>query len=695
MAIQSQTLIDERKLIKRILEPVILLVLLAITAIVVRALPINQPNFPEEWNLGLRSSVDAMQKWVIANRLTHPLFTLLLVPISTAIDGSLRWLETQFVTSSWLMLTALITMLGYAISGVRLAILCAISLFLCGAFGVWEQSMQTLALMGMSVLLSVLVGVPIGIVLAVNSTIRKLMRPVLDAMQTLPAFVYLMPLLLLFGVGRVPAVIATMIYAIPPVVRLTDHGIRSISSQTLEVSHSFGATRWQRLGRVQMPLALSSILTGINQTIMMALSMVVIAALIGAGGLGREVLMALDKLDVGKGLESGLAIVLLAVILDRLSKGLGQIDLTAPLLPPEHTLPTWLPDRLAVPIERGLTYTQSLADWPAELIAGLLPLPDQRDMVRRCSNLIFGGAVLLVVWLIVSFSGLSIKFPSQWRIPLYIPTENVVAWMKANLYQIGDLPIGTGPLSNALTLYLMNPARTLFRDTVAWPLMIAIFAALGYWSDGWRLAILNTVGLFVIGLLGMWSHSMDTLSQLLITLALCIAIALPLGIAAAQSRLVGRILSPILDFLQTIPTFVYLVPVIMLFNIGRVPGMIAAMLYAIPPGIKLIELGIRQVSPETLEAARSYGATRWQLIYKVQLPLALPSIMLGVNQMLMMVLAMVIIAGLVGSGALGLEAVTGLRRVETGRGIEAGIAIVILAMILDRLTQAWAKKLER
>src|SRR5690606_16464565 len=154
--------------------------------------------------------------------------------------------------------------------------------------------------------------------------------------------------------------------------------------------------------------------------------------------------------------------------------------------------------------------------------------------------------------------------------------------------------------------------------TVAWPLMIAIFAALGYWSDGWRLAILNTVGLFVIGLLGMWSHSMDTLSQLLITLALCIAIALPLGIAAAQSRLVGRILSPILDFLQTIPTFVYLVPVIMLFNIGRVPGMIAAVLYAIPPGIKLIELGIRQVSPETLEAARSYGATRWQLIYKVQ-----------------------------------------------------------------------------
>ncbi len=201
--------------------------------------------------------------------------------------------------------------------------------------------------------------------------------------------------------------------------------------------------------------------------------------------------------------------------------------------------------------------------------------------------------------------------------------------------------------------------------------------------------------MLLIGLLGMWEHSMDTFSQLIITMLLTIALAIPLGILASQSKLVADLLRPVLDFLQTIPTFVYLVPVIMLFNIGRVPGLIAAALYAIPPGIKLTELGIRQVAPEAIEAARAFGSTRAQTIFKVQLPLALPAIMLGINQMIMMVLAMVIIAGLVGSGALGLEAVTGLRRVQTGRGIEAGLAIVILAIVLDRITQAWAAKQER
>jgi glycine betaine/proline transport system permease protein len=169
-----------------------------------------------------------------------------------------------------------------------------------------------------------------------------------------------------------------------------------------------------------------------------------------------------------------------------------------------------------------------------------------------------------------------------------------------------------------------------------------------------------------------------------------VALALPLGVLAAQSQLARTLLRPALDFLQTIPAFVYLVPVIMLFNIGRVPGLIAAVLYAIPPGIKLTELGIRQVSAEAVEAATAFGATRAQTMLKVQLPLALPAIMLAVNQMIMMVLAMVIIAGLVGGAGLGIEAVTGLAKNQTGRGIEAGLAIVILAMIFDRVTQAWA-----
>ncbi|HMN31089.1 MAG TPA: ABC transporter permease subunit, partial [Caldilineaceae bacterium] len=185
-------------------------------------------------------------------------------------------------------------------------------------------------------------------------------------------------------------------------------------------------------------------------------------------------------------------------------------------------------------------------------------------------------------------------------------------------------------------------------------------------------------------------QSMDTLSQVLVAVALTIVIGLPLGVWSARNRVVEMLLRPVLDFLQTIPPFVYLVPVIMLFHVGRVPGIIASVLYALPPMIRLTSLGIQQVAPSAVEAADAFGSTAWQKLTKVQLPLALPSIMLGVNQSVMMVLSMVIIAGLVGGGALGLEAVNGLARSQLGRGLEAGLAIVILAIVLDRITQAWA-----
>jgi glycine betaine/proline transport system permease protein len=300
--------------------------------------------------------------------------------------------------------------------------------------------------------------------------------------------------------------------------------------------------------------------------------------------------------------------------------------------------------------------------------------------------------IFLMVLLALMFIADASEFPQSWYLPLREPVDGAVSWMRTHLYQIGDTAIGTGPLSDFITLYLLNPLRSFLVSWLPWPVIMLALAALAYYVSGWRLALASVIGLALIGWLGMWELAMDTLSQVILAVILSVLIGVPLGVWASQNGAVERSLWPILDFLQTIPAFVYLVPVIMLFNLGRVPGILASVLYALPPAVRLTNLGIRQVDPATVEAARSFGSTTWQTLLHVQLPLALPSIMAGVNQTIMMVLAMVVIAGLVGGGGLGYEVVAGLAQNQMGRGLEAGIAIVLLAVILDRITQAWAEK---
>jgi len=642
--------------------------------------------FPAEWNLGLRGPLDEFKKWVVGNRATSPAFLFFFDPIADGMDFVISQAETFLLWLPWPVVIATFFLLGNRFGGLRLGMGAAFCLLFMGLFGLWDASMATLALMLAAVAIALLIAIPMGVWVARSDRAEAFMRPILDGMQTMPAFVYLIPVVLFFGIGPVPAAIAAVIYAVPPAVRLTNLGLRRVADDVVEAADAFGSTPRQLLFKVQIPQALPSILTGVNQTIMMALSIVIIAALVGAGGLGDVVLRSLRRLDVGVALEAGLTIVLMAILLDRLSYAIGQISYVSVarfegfrLLPEQWQRYGW-----ARRVERAID--RVYAFWRG--VGSRLP-----GAAGRRSYLLLSLAVLLTLSALCFAAGWT-EFPETWYLSLAAPVNAAVKWMQVNLYEIGETGIGTGPFSDFISLFILAPLRRLFTEIIPWPALILLVAAAAWWLASWKLALTYVLSLIFIGLLGMWTATVDTFTQVLVAVIATVAIGVPLGIWAARRRMVERVMRPILDFLQTIPSFVYLVPVIMLFNVGRVPGIIASVLYALPPQIRLTTLGIRQVDEAAVEAADSFGSTPMQTLSKVQFPLALPQIMLGVNQAIMMVLSMVIIAGMVGAAGLGLEVVDGMQNNRMGQSVEAGLAIVILAIMFDRLTQALARRTE-
>lgn len=629
-------------------------VALAIGTAILLAVRPQSRGFPQALVWGVARPMDEVGSWVVANRLTHWLFVYFFGPLSDFIDAFLRGVESFLLALPWLAVIVLLCAIAYKSAGRGVAIFSAIAMLLIGGFGLWDATMATMALMGVSVTIALAVGIPLGILAARSPRFDALIRPLLDAMQVMPAFVYLIPVVLLFGIARVPSVIATVIFALPPAVRLTALGIRHVNPTAVEAADVFGSTEWQKLRRVQLPLAMPTILLGVNQTIMMALGMVVIAAMIGAGGLGEVVLKGLQRQNVGLALEAGLAIVFIAMIFDRISAGLARESRRA------------MAQRVVVK-ESGVPRALRLyVYWATVLLL-----------------------VLVIVFLSSSYPALA-EWPRAWRFSIAKPVNDAVRWMRDNLYEIAGTPFGTRPLSDFTIIWVLNPLRR-FLFLLPWLTVLAGTALIAWQSGGWRLGLLCGLLIYALGGLNTWNESMDTLSQVLVAIFLTVLIGVPLGILNARWSALERIVRPILDFLQTIPPFVYLVPVVMLFNVGRVPGLVASVLYALAPITRLTTLGIRQVPVNTTEAALAFGSTSTQTLTKVQLPLARPSILMGLNQSVMMVLSMVIIAGLVGGGALGFEAVLGLARGELGRGVEAGLAIVALAVILDRITQAWAR----
>ncbi|MER7494747.1 ABC transporter permease subunit [Streptomyces pharetrae] len=596
-------------------------------------------TWPEALTVDLSGPLTDTSDWIIDNRDSHPLFLYFFGHVSNAVVLCVRAVYLALLAAGWAGVTALCAFLAWRVAGVRLALGTAAAFLACGLLGMWVPTMQTLALMVVAVLASVAVGALLGLAAGLSDRLDRMLRPVLDTMQVLPAFAYLLPVVLIFGIGVPAAVLATVVYAAPPMARLTALGLRGADRGVLEAVESLGATSRQRLLTARIPLARKELLLGVNQTIMMALSMAVIASVIGAGGLGDRVYQALASVDVGAALAAGIPIVLLAVVLDRVTGAAGSGASGA-----------------------GAASTGRRA-WPFAL----------------------GAAVAVAVAVAGRLTGRT-DWPDAWTVNIAEPVNRAVDWMTGHLYTGVPVIGGTADWAGRFTTWVLDPLRDGLQWLPWWSVLLVV-AALAWLIGTWRTTLTAVLAMAAIGVLGVWEPSLDTLSQVLAAVAVTLVLGVATGVAAARSDRVERLLRPVLDVCQTMPQFVYLIPVVALAGVGRAPAVAAAVVYALPAVVRITAQGLRQVDPAALESARSLGATSGQQLRQVQLPLARRSLLLAVNQGVVLVLAVVIIGGLVGGGALGYDVVFGLAQGDLATGLVAGAAIVCLGLMLDRVTQ--------
>ena len=597
------------------------------------------------WN-SLPNHLDGFQTWLSDRRNTaHPSFVFAIFNgFATFLDDLVSWFTTFFHKLSWVGTVALGTLVVLRFGHWKQAVgvLAAFASF--ALIGLWEESVQTFALVFAAVGLSLLVGMPLGVIAGRSDRFLRFLTPLLDAAQIVPAFAYLMPVVILFSVGPGAAVVTTMIYAIPPAIRITALGIRGVPTNTVEAAAAMGSTRWQTSLKVQLPLARRMLLLAVNQTILFALSMVVIAGLIGGAGLGDVVTNGLYS-NPALAILGGLAIVIMAIALDRSTESMAN---------------------RTDPARRHLT--------------------DEKKLRLRLLTLASLAAVGLAVGLGHAFGAGRIysgRTAQDWLLRYVQKALDYVQSPFTWIFRI------TEPTGNFIVQRGLEPLGSFFTET-PWPVMLLGLVAIAFLVSGPRPAAITAVMFASIGVTGEWATAMGTLAQVLVATLLTVAFGVALGVWAAESRVVDRILRPINDVLQTLPQLVYIIPFIYLMPVSQVPGVVASVLYAVPVVIRLVSSGLRGVSPEAVEAAGAFGATRRQVLLKVKIPLARDAIMLGVNQGIIMVLAVVVIAGLVGSGGLGYQVAQGLQRNAFGLGLIASAAILALGIALDRTTRGRA-----
>ena len=549
----------------------------------------------------------------------------------------------------WTVVCAGGTMLGYALQGRNLAMLVAFSTIYISVFGQWEPSMQTLSLVLIAAPVSVIFGLLLGVWSFKSRAVELALAPLLNIAQTMPHFSYLVPVMVFFGIGDQAGAIATIIFATPPMVRLTLLGLKKVSPEVVDAGMMSGCNNYQLMYKVLIPTARRDILIGINQVIMQCLAMAVIASFIGARGLGFNLLAALNTLAVGVALELGVCIVLIAVVLDKLS----------------------------------LAWANKQTDYFADL-----PFMQKHKWSLMFFAILFFGVFLSFIGSLLFGDGINYLYliPHNKGITLGPVFQDGIDWFLKTFF------FSLQGFNKWLIVDVLFPMREAF---LSMPVIATFFLVMGigYIVGGIRSALLVGSFLLFIALLEWWERALITTYMATFGVVVSAVIGITVGTLCAQSRAATKFILLVCDTFQTFPSFVYLIPVMILFGITDTSVLIAVIVYATIPATRYTVEGLNSVPQDLQDAGSMSGVNRMQRWLKIELPLAFPHIMLGINQTVIFALFMVIIGAFIGTEDLGQYIIKALSDKQgIGNGLLLGFCVASIGLAVDHIIQTWATK---
>lgn len=582
--------------------------------------------------------------------------------VANILYGKARW--PRFEAMPWTAVTGVAAVIGYALGGWRLALLAGGTFLWAALIGQWKLTMETLGVIFVAAPFGFTIGLLLGIWSWQSKRVEETLKPMLLVMQVLPFFSYLLPAVIFFKVGPTAATVATIAYSLPPMILMTTLGLKKVPPEVVEAGKMSGATRWQMLRHVYIPSARTEIMVGLNQVIMLSLAMVVLTAAIGMPGLGAKLIAMMTSFKLGRSLEIGITIVLIAVVLDRLSKAWV-------IKQPEHFekgTPWWRRNVYLV-IGVGVFIGLSLLSWAAQSWQNV----NFADLSWSNAVHYTGGVLDEVTRKQTMTQG---KFLDA-QIKQFLNFDAVEAFTYNVRYYANNFILI--PTENAL-LYVPTSA------------MIIAVTAIAFRLGGFMPGLLGFLFFLAVAELGYWDRAMLTLHAVFTATFSAFLLGAPLAVIASRKEHWAKRGIFWCDIFQTFPSYVYLLPAVMLFGVSPVTVILSILIYTMVPVVRYTIEGLRGVPSEMVEAAEMSGATRWQKLRHVQMPLAMPTIAVGLNQALVFAFFMVIIAEFIGTRDLGQEMRKTLAGTHLGWNFVLGFSVVFMALTFDIAINAWAEK---